>query len=213
MPRNKTECHGIIRNKTEIYRSYNTKRVWSGCLSQDKTEVIWKDTGCSIPFVEYYYPANRCFCVNENIYLSHYDIGKNDCLLDCHDFDRYNWEEKKKYRGVFSTTSLDQHLDQHQISPTSGNIYENKELIVIAARMNHLMKRMGRHVSVWFPVNKLYSKGQPLICTRYAGISGCKYVNCKFRGCKYFREKCKNEFRLDSNNIFFIPILNLTYQL
>ena len=182
-----------------IFRRSYKEIVWSGCLSQDKTKIIWKDTGHKIPLIGSYH---RCFCVGENIYLTYYNEGGEYCHINSHNYDRYDWEEKRYYRNVFSPSSL---LNEH--IGLSGNIDENKELVVVAARMNHLMKRMGQHVSVWLPFNRLYSKRQPLVFTRYEGGCRCIAKRCKFCGCRHFGEQCNNEIGSEANNIFFLPIL------
>ena len=178
--------------------------VWSGCLSQDKTQVIWKDTGHRIPFMGHSHrQVNKCFCVDEDIFLSYHNTGEKSCHLGSHNYDRYNWEEKKYYRNVFSPTSL-----SNEYTGVSGNIYENKEFVVVAVWIDHLMERMGRHVSVWLPINRMYSKRQPLVFTTYEGFCVCKYDKCKFCGCMHFGEQCNNAIGSEANNIFFLPILN-----
>ena len=150
--------------------------------------------------------AKKCFCVDENIYFSYYNNSSyNECNLDNHNHDRYNWEEKKYYRNVFSPTSL-----WNEYTEVSGNIDENKELVVVAARINHLTKRnvCCRHVSVWLPVNRQYSKRQPLVFTRFESRCKCKYNKCKFCAGRHFGDQCKNENGSLANNIFFLPILN-----
>ena len=174
-------------HEEEHNKIYN-KTVWSGCLSQDKTKIIWKDTGHKITFNSH---KNRCFGVDDNIFLSYYNYGGNTCHLNGNDYDRYNWEEKKYYKNVFSlsSSSLTEYTGEHR------KIDEGKQLIVVAARINHLMTREGCHVSVWFPVNRLYSRRQTLVFTRNEDACGCK---------------CKRQFRKrhsEANSIFLLPIL------
>ena len=204
----KTKTEKTKKKRKEEEDEYEVdETVWSGCLSQDKTQVIWKDTGHRIPVMGHFHPqVNKCFCVGQNIYLSYLNNLENDCHLDNHNYERYNWEEKKYYRNVFSPSSL-----LNEYTGVSGNIDENKVLVVAAARINHLMKRIGPHESVWLPVNRLYSKRQPLIFTRYEGyIYEDKYKNCKFCGRRHYGEQCTEAlfYGSEANNIFFLPILN-----
>ena len=191
--------------------------VWSGCLSQDKKKIIWKDTGHKIPFMGHYHPISpnikdqftkkiklyhsenhRCFCVGDNIYLSYRNgdgCGGDECGFDSLSYDRYDWEEKKYYRNVFSPSSL-----LNKFTGVPGNIDENKKLVLVAARMNHLMEGMGGHISIWFPVNRLYSKRQPLVFARYKSYCYCICNNCK--------NQCRNAIGSEANSIFFLPIVN-----
>ena len=136
----------IERTESEVLAVGGPRTVWSGCLSQDKAEIIWKDTGHEIPFMGHYNPhTDRCFYVDKNIYLSYHNNWDNHCQLNGYNYDRYNWEEKKYYRNVFSRSSL-----------LNGFTGAKEELIVAAACIKHSMKRMDRHLSVWLPVNRLY---------------------------------------------------------
>ena len=187
----------IERNESEVLVVSSLKAVggtptvWSGCLSQDKTDIIWKDTGHKIPFMGHYNPYNdRCFYVDKNIYFSYHnnwDHGDN--------YDRYNWEEKKYYRNVFSLSSL-----------LNGYTGAKEDLIVAAASIDHLMKRVGRHVSVWSPVNRIYSKRQPLVFKRYEGLCGCKNkpMLIKYRD---FDHQYNNEIGSEVNCIFLLSSL------
>ena len=171
------------------FNNYN-KAVWSGCLSQDRTNIIWKDTGHNIPFHSH---KGRCFWVDDNIFLSRYHYGGNKCNLNNYDYDRYKWEEKKYYRNMFSLPS-----SLNEYTGESGNIGENKQFIMVAARINHLMKREGRHVSVWFPVGKIYSRRQTLVFTRNG--DSCESKRGCGCGCRHFRKR-----HSEANSISLLP--------
>ena len=154
----------------------------------------------------YHSEYHRCFSVGDNIYLSYRNgdgCGGDECDFDSLSYDRYNWEERKYYRNAFSPSSL---LKKSTRVP--GNIDENKKLALVAARMNHLMEGMRGHISIWFPVNRLYSKRQPLVFTRYKGCCHCICNNCNNCKCNIWAHQCNNAIGSETNSIFFLPMLN-----
>ena len=112
-----------------------------------------------------------------------------------YNYDRYNWEEKKYYRNVFSGSSL-----------LNGYTGAKEELIVAAACIKHSMKRMDRHLSVWLPVNRLYQRRQPLVFTRYDGLCGCKNRPLPIKH-RAFDHQHNTEIGSEVNSIFLLPSL------
>ena len=117
---------------SESCDSVTNGTLWSGCLTEDKKNVIWNNTEHQIPFLgerAFMDNGTTCFCLDDNIYLSYWKTR-----LDNKIYDRYNLEERKYYRDVFSISN---HVYAEE-SKKSLDIGVNKKMIVVAAPINNL---------------------------------------------------------------------------
>ena len=170
--------------------------VWSGCLTKDKTKVIWKDTEHQIPFLgprTFMDEGTTCFYVDDNIYLSYWKTR-----LDNKIYDRYSWQERKYYRDVFSISN---HVYAGE-SKKSSAIGAKKNMIVVAAPINNLGKKDCSKLSIWTPINRLYANQEIIFFTRNSldEICRCKMAN-------HFDEQYGNELCPRTNSIFLLPVL------
>ena len=178
--------------------SVNTGTVWSGCLAKDKTKVVWKDTEHQIPFLgprAFMDNDTTCFCVDDDIYLSFWK-GKLSNKI----YDRYNLEERKYYRDVFSISNQWKNADKR--SENSLAIGGHKNIIVVAPIINLSRKRDCCNLSIWTPINRLYVNQKIIFFTRNFHDEICRCQMTDNLDEEYGNELCPR-----TNSIFLLPTL------
>ena len=151
---------GILNYYSEDGHSVTNGKVWSGCLTKDKTTIIWKATDHQKTLLgqRIFMEINTaCFCVDDDIYFSFWK-GKLINKI----YDRHNLKERKYYKDVFPISNQSSLGESEKSSAIGGK----KNIIVVAAPIKHLGKRDCCNLSIWTPINRLYVNQEITFFTR-----------------------------------------------